>query len=146
MKNFKFTIHGNVYEVNLIDIEDNIAQIEVNGSVYNVEIHREVKETKTPRLVRKVVEPSQESDRAKTHKPIEKAKAGGIKAPLPGTILEIKTEVNKEVKVGDVLMIVEAMKMENNIKADRAGVVTSIPVKVGDSVLEGDVLVEIGNK
>ncbi len=144
MKKFKFTIRGNKYDVEIRNIEDNIAEIEVNGTPYEVEIHKEVKQSKTPKLVRKKSVPSLEADRAKTTKPgIALTKA--IKAPLPGTILEIKVKQGDIVKAGDDLLIMEAMKMENNIKADREGRIQSIKVNPGDSVLEGDVLVEIGD-
>jgi biotin carboxyl carrier protein len=143
MKKFKFTIQGNIYEVEILNIEDNIADIEVNGSPYQVEIHKEIKTPKTPKLVWKTVEPSPESDKTKTHKPSDKAAAAGIKAPLPGTILEINKNVGDEVKIGDTILIMEAMKMENNINADKNGKIKSLKVKVGDSVLEGNVLVEV---
>ena len=87
MKKFKFTIRGNKYDVEIHNIEDNVAEIEVNGSTYEVELEEEQKTSKTPKLVRKPVVPSSETDRAKTSKPTEKKGAGNIKAPLPGTIL-----------------------------------------------------------
>lgn len=145
MKKFKFTIRGNSYEVEVGNIEDKIAEVEVNGTKYEVEIHKEIITTKTPKLTRAVVHPSSESDKAKTSKPHERKGAGQIKAPLPGTILEVKVKEGDIVKSGDILLVMEAMKMENNIKADREGKITSIKVKSGDSVLEGDVLVEIGS-
>lgn len=143
MKKFKFTIRGNKYDVEIQNIEDNIAEIEVNGTKYEVEIHKEVKQTKTPKLVRSKIVPPTDSDKAKTTKP-GVALLKGIKAPLPGTILEIKVKPGDTVKTGDDLLIMEAMKMENSIKADRDGKIASIKVKPGDAVLEGDVLVEIG--
>lgn len=145
MKKFKFKIRGNTYDVNLVNIEDNIAEIEVNGAPYEVEIQSEVKTTKTPKLVRQPAVPSSESDRAKTSRPTERKGAGVIKAPLPGTILEVKTKVGDVVKTGDTLIIMEAMKMENSIKADKEGKVTAVKANPGDAVLEGDVLVEIGS-
>jgi len=146
MKKFKFTIRGNTYEVELQNIEDNIAEIEVNGSLYKVEIQREEKQqSKTPVLVRKPVEHIQNQSAKKTHKPAEKIKAGAIKAPLPGTILQIQKKVGDEVKSGDLLLVMEAMKMENNINADRSGIIATLHCNVGDAVLEGDVLIEIGN-
>ncbi|MGD8781250.1 MAG: biotin/lipoyl-binding protein [Ignavibacteria bacterium] len=144
MKKFKFTIRGNNYDVQILNIDDDIAEIEVNGSIYQVEIHRDVKPSKTPKLARPAVVPSSVSDKAKTAKPTDRKGTGVIKAPLPGTILEIKTKVGDIVKVGDTILIMEAMKMENNIKADKEGKITSISVNNGDSVLEGDTLVEIG--
>lgn len=146
MKKFKFTIHGNQYEVEILNFEDNIAEIDVNGSTYNVEVHREVKTSKTPKLVRSKSYPSMEADRAKTSKPADKKGVGTVKAPLPGVILELKVKVGDKVKSGDLLLIMEAMKMENNINSDKEGTVTKVNVNQGDSVLEGDVLIEIGSE
>lgn len=143
MKKFKFKIHGNDYQVEILQIEENIAEIDVNGSTYTVEIQQEAKASKTPKLVRPKVFPSTEANIAKTSKPSEKKGVGRIKAPLPGTILEIKVKVGDKVKLGDRLLVMEAMKMENNINADKEGIVSSVKFNVGDSVLEGDVLVEI---
>jgi biotin carboxyl carrier protein len=145
MKKFSFTIRGNKYEVELRNIEDNIAEVEVNGSLYEVEIHKEIKTPKTPKLVRPQVVHSHEVEKSSFPRPSQTKKTGGIAAPLPGSILEIKVKAGDNVKAGDILLIMEAMKMENNIKADRDGVVKAIKVIVGDSVLEGDLLVEIGS-
>lgn len=146
MKKFSFTIRGNKYDVELHNIEDNIAEVEVNGSKYEVEIHKEIKSSKTPKLVRARAVPSTDSTlQTQSPKPTPKPTGGGVRAPLPGTILEIKAKVGDDVKVGDTLLIMEAMKMENNIKADKAGKISVLKVNVGDSVLEGDLLVEIGS-
>ena len=145
MKKFNFTIRGNKYDVDILDIEDNIAEIEVNGTLYKVEIGKEVKTAKTPRLVRPKAFPSTESAKAKTSKPTEKKGVGTIKAPLPGSILEVKVNAGDEVKSGDTLLIMEAMKMENEIKSDRTGKVSAVKVQSGDAVLEGEILVEIGD-
>lgn len=144
MRKYKFSIHGNTYDVEVLSIEDNIAEIDVNGSIYKVEIHKEVKTSKTPKLIRRAVEPTGETDKAKTSKPSEKKGAANVKAPLPGTILSINKKVGDKVKVGDNLLVMEAMKMENNINAHKDGTITAIKINVGDSVLEGDMLVEIG--
>lgn len=140
MKNFKFTISGNKYEVHIKNLEDNIAEIEVNGTTYKVEVEHEVTKPKTPVLVRKPVEKPAGSEK------IQKTQTTGgaaIKAPLPGTILNIKTQVGSTVSKGDTLMIMEAMKMENSIQAERDGKIKSIKVKEGDNVLEGEVLIEL---
>ncbi len=145
MKQFKFTIRGNNYDVNILNFEDNIAEIEVNGSTYKVEVHKEVKQSKTPKLMRPKVVHSHEPKQSKTSRPEAKKGAGMINAPLPGTILEIKVKEGDTVKAGDKLLVMEAMKMENNINADRDGTIVSIKVNISDSVLEGDTLVEIGS-
>jgi biotin carboxyl carrier protein len=144
MKKFKFNIRGNNYNVEILSLEDNIAEVEVNGSTYQVEIEQAIKEAKTPKLVRPKIIHTGGSDRAKTSKPSDSKGVGFIKAPLPGTILELKVKVGDDVKVGDTLLIMEAMKMENEIKSDKAGKIASLKIGNGDSVLEGDVLVEIG--
>lgn len=145
MKKFKFTIRGNKYDVELHNIEDNIAEIEVNGSTYKVEVESQVKTSKTPKLVRPAVVPSSHADKAKTSKPTAAKGTGHINAPLPGTILSIHVKEGDTVNSGDKLLVMEAMKMENNINADKSGTITAIKVNVGDSVLEGDVLIEIGS-
>ena len=144
MKKFKFIIRGNDYNTEILSIEDNIAEVEVNGSTYQVEIEKTIQQVKTPKLMRPKIIHSGGHDAAKTSKPSAKKGVGFVKAPLPGTILELKVNAGDEVKVGDTLLIMEAMKMENNIKSDKAGKVKTIKVNNGDSVLEGDVLVEIG--
>ncbi len=138
MKKFKFTIRGNNYDVDLKNIEENIASIEVNGTMYEVEMDLETKVSKTPTLVRKVIPSEAEK--------IEKKEGGSptpVKAPLPGNILSIKIKKGDIIKKGDVLLIMEAMKMENNIMAEKNGVVEYIHVNPGDTVLEGDILLEV---
>ncbi|MBN8707213.1 MAG: biotin/lipoyl-binding protein [Bacteroidetes bacterium] len=146
MKNFKFAINGNNYEVEIQSIEGNLATIEVNGSAYKVEIDREVKSTKTPTLVRSLAVPSTDTEKStvRTAKPTDRKGTGGIKSPLPGTVLEMHVKVGDQVNVGTKLLVLEAMKMENTINSDKAGTVTSVKVDKGDSVLEGDLLIEIG--
>ena len=66
-----------------------------------------------------------------------------VAAPMPGTILDIKVKVGDEVSEGQVLLILEAMKMENDIPATAAGKVAAINVNKGDTVNSNDVLVVI---
>ena len=146
MKKYKFTINGNQYDVEIQNIEDNIVEVEVNGTKYQVEIEKKIQTTKTPKLVRAAATPSTETDKSiqKTAKPSEAKGVGTIKSPLPGVVLNILVKEGDVVKIGDKLLILEAMKMENNINSDKEGKITSIKVKPGDSVMEGDVLIEIG--
>ena len=141
MKKFKFKIRGNTYDVEIKEFEDNIAQIEVNGTMYEVEVEKkESARSKTPKLVRSQVE-TKRSD-SKIKKSVS-SRAAAIKAPLPGNIFKIMVREGDEVKKGDTIMIMEAMKMENNVLAEKDGKVSSIKVKEGDSVLQNDVLAEI---
>ena len=147
MKNFKFTIQGNKYDVKVLDVDDNIAEIEVNGTLYKVEVDRKISATKTPRLIRSVAVPSTETapSQMKTSAPTAPKGTGFIKSPLPGVILDVHVREGDKVSPGTKLITLEAMKMENNINADKAGTVKSLKVRKGDSVLEGDILIEIGD-
>jgi biotin carboxyl carrier protein len=139
MKNFKFTINGNEYVVDIKDLEDNIANIEVNGTPYNVEIERKVKQTKTPRLVRPVSKVPSKPEIDKK----EKGSSFPVLAPLPGNILEIFVKPGDIIKKGQKLLVMEAMKMENQVLSEKDGVIESIKVQLGQAVLQGDVLFEI---
>lgn len=137
MKKFNFTIKGNKYSTWIKEIDGNIANIEVNGTQYAVELEKEVKQSKTPTLVRKAV----------VRKPGEGAVpagpgVGAALAPLPGNIFKVLVKDGDAVKAGDNLLVMEAMKMENDIKAEKDGVVASVKVSEGDTVLQGAVLVE----
>ena len=146
MKNFKFTINGNVYEAEIIGIEENTAEVSVNGVTYSVEIDRKLQVAKTPKLVRTLAVPSTDSHPSvsKTSSPSAPKGTGNIKSPLPGVILEIYVREGDTVKIGQKLLMLEAMKMENNINADKEGRVVSIKASKGDSVMEGDILIVIG--
>lgn len=138
MKKFKFTIQGNQYDVEVGNFEENIAEIEVNGTSYEVKVHKEVKQSKTPTLIRSAI-PEQK-------KPIEKTEGGStvaIKAPLPGNILKIFVKSGDIVKKDQKLLLMEAMKMENVVLAEKEGVVEIVRIKEGESVLQGDTLIEI---
>lgn len=146
MRKFKFKIQGSAYDVEILSLEANIAEVDVNGTKYQVELDKQVKTTKTPILVRPKVEPSTESDKAtaKTAAPGAPKGSGNVKSPLPGTIITIHVKEGDNVRIGDKLITLEAMKMENNINSDKEGKITSIKVKQGDSVMEGDLLIQIG--
>lgn len=145
MKEYKYKINGNLYTVTVGDIEENIAHVEVNGTPYNVEMEKTPKVATKP-VVRPVSNPTAPAQAPVT--PIAKPATpssgkSGVKSPLPGVILEIKVKVGDVVKRGQTIIILEAMKMENNINADKDGTITAINVNKGDSVLEGNDLVII---
>ena len=147
MKNFKFTINGNEYDAEIIGIEENTAEVSVNGVTYSVEIDRKLQAIKTPKLIRTLAVPSTDSHPSvsKTAHPSAPKGTGNIKSPLPGVILEIYVREGDTVKIGQKMLMLEAMKMENNINADKEGRVASIKVGKGDSVMEGDILIVIGD-
>jgi biotin carboxyl carrier protein len=138
MKKFDFTIRGNKYNVEIKSFEENIADIEVNGTSYKVEVHKEVKTTKTPQLVRPEI---QKEGSGKIKKKLSSTYV--VKAPLPGNIFKVLVKVGDEIKKGDNMLIMEAMKMENNILSEKDGTIKSIKIAEGDAVLQGDSLIEI---
>jgi len=146
MRKYKLKINQTNYDVDILNIEDNIAQVNVNGKPYTVELDKNIQTSKTPKLVRSVAAPSTDvvAATSKTAAPNAPKGIGVIKSPLPGTILSINVKVGDSVKVGEHLLTLEAMKMENSINSDKEGIIKSIKVNPRDSVLEGDILIEIG--
>ncbi|OYT58568.1 acetyl-CoA carboxylase biotin carboxyl carrier protein subunit [Euryarchaeota archaeon ex4484_178] len=88
--------------------------------------------------------PAVPAPETKKEVPVVEAGEGAVTAPMPGKILDIKVKVGDSVKSGDVLVILEAMKMENEIVAPKDGTVKDVQVNVGDNVDRGAVLVVIG--
>ena len=144
MKNYKLKINNRDHQVDVLGIEDSSATVRVNGVVYEVEVDRQIKSTKTPKLTRSAGVPSTdvETTTAKTSKP-DAGKSRNIKSPLPGKILDIFVGIGDKVKVGQTVLCLEAMKMENNINADKEGFVKFIGVQKNDTVLEGDLVIEL---
>jgi biotin carboxyl carrier protein len=132
MNSLKYTINGNVYKVIINRIEDTVAEVEVNGTSYKVEMNKPVK-----KQIVTVNRPAQTSvapiPRPQTLSP----KVSALQSPLPGVILDIFCKVGDNVKKGQKIMILEAMKMENVINAEKDGIVKDIKINKGDSVLEG---------
>jgi len=145
MKNFKITVNNNTYDINVLTFENTKVKVEVNGKPYEVGIEKPEAAGKTPTLVREKASTGGDSTKstALTSSPTERKGAGVMKAPLPGTIIKVFVKVGDEVKVGTNLLTWEAMKMENNVLAEKAGTIRSVHVKPGDTVLQNDVLVEI---
>lgn len=142
MKEYKYKINGNLYKVTIGDIEDNIAHVEVNGTPYKVEMEKAPKAAPVARPVVRPAAPA--ASAAPVVKPAaHSAGKSGVKSPLPGVILDVKVSVGDTVKKGQTIIILEAMKMENNINADKDGKITAINVSKGESVLEGTDLVII---
>jgi glutaconyl-CoA/methylmalonyl-CoA decarboxylase subunit gamma len=137
MKKFKFKIRGNRYEAVINGFENNVVDIDINGTNYLVELEKEILKPKTPKLVRAKVQTAKEDA-------FVKGKVGKfVKAPLPGTVFKLKCKTGDSVSAGDTLLIMEAMKMENNIQSEINGKVKTIMVAEGDSVLQGDILLEL---
>lgn len=138
MKSFKYTINGNVYKVVINRIEDTIADVEVNGTPYKVEMNKPTK-----KQVVTIKRPAQAAVAPIARPQQASSGAGALRSPLPGVILDIQCKVGDSVKKGQKVIVLEAMKMENAINADRDGVIKEIKVNKGDSVLEGADLIII---
>lgn len=139
MKEYKYTINGDKYEVAINEVADTTAKVTVNGTEYTVEWEKP-EEKKPTVVVKPVVKPAA---------PVAAAPAAAaapvnghpIKTPLPGVIIDVKVNVGDTVAKGQTVVLLEAMKMENNINSDRDGKVASISVAKGDTVADGAVLV-----
>ena len=156
---YQYTVKGVDYEVEIQDIEGNIANVTVNGIPFEVEMKQPVKAGKQKvKLGGTANEGASSSSSApqsaKASADLQSAASSGqtvnagdagkpVVAPLPGTINEIKVKVGDKVNAGDTVVILEAMKMQNNIEAETSGTITSINVNKGDAVMEGDTLVTI---
>ena len=152
MTQFKFDINGSKYEVEIKSIDGSIAEVDVNGNLYQVNIEGDgqisatvarpaAKPTATPAAA---TTPAAKPAATPTAAPAEAVGKGSktIKAPLPGSVLKVLVEPGTAFKEGDVLMVMESMKMENNITAECSGTITKVVAPVGTSVLQDDVLFE----
>lgn len=147
MNKYQYKVQGVDYDVEIVNVEGNIAQVNVNGISFEVELKQPINPATMPH--KPVVTPPQPAATApvsQPEKPAAKVPTGGTKvtAPLPGTITEVKVKVGDTVKDGDTVIVLEAMKMQNNIEAECNGTVTAVLVNKGDTVMEGDALITIG--
>ncbi len=151
MKKYQYKVQGVDFDVEIQEVEGNIAKVNVNGIPFEVELQQPINAAKHPTIVKpKVAAPAAVSaaPAAPTASPAPAAGAAGagsaVKSPLPGTITSVNVKVGDTVAVGDTLVVLEAMKMQNNIESEYAGTVTAVNVAPGDVVMEGGVLLSIG--
>ena len=147
MKEYRYTIDGNKYEVAINEVNDTTAKVTVNGAEYTVEWEKPVEEKPVVKVQPVAAKPAA-APAAPTPTPAAAPAAApvsgnAIKTPLPGVIIDVKVAVGDVVKKGQTVVVLEAMKMENNINADRDGKVTAIQVAKGDTVADGAVLIVI---
>ena len=152
MNKYQYKVQGVDYDVEIEEVEGNVAKVNVNGIRFDVELKQPINPTSSLKKVRveapkPVARPAipTAAPAAAPAAPAAPVGAGSpIKAPLPGTIIELKVKVGDTVKQGDCVLVLEAMKMQNNIESEYEGTVTSITVKQGETVMEGTVLLTIG--
>lgn len=144
MKEYIININGNEYKVVVNSVMGNKADVIVDGVSYQAEFN----ESFEPLVQASVVGVSKLRPTADA--PVQKSAAvqtgAGtyVKAPLPGVIISVNVKLGDVVKVGQVVAVLEAMKMENDILAEVSGIVSGIHVSAGDSVLEATHLITIG--
>ena len=143
MKEYKYTINGNKYDVEIVDIVENIATVTVNGENYSVEMEKEPEPEKKKVVIKSGAQAQPEAAASEGASAANVNTNNALKAPLPGVIREINVTVGDEVAVGDTVVVLEAMKMANNLEAEKAGKVTAVLVQVGESVMEDTPLVVI---
>ena len=135
-----YKINGNEYQVSVNSLVENHAEVQVNGVTYQVEIsQKSTCDDTTPKTVTSTVNTSERPTLAKS-----KSDKKSVTAPLPGVIVALKVQVGEQVKAGQTIAVLEAMKMENDIQSECDGVVLSVDVNPGDSVLEGATIVTVG--
>ena len=160
MKTYKYKVQGVDYEVEITEVEGKIAKVNVNGIPFEVEMQKPINAAKHPALaatkrsasVAPVETPVAAAPAATAApapakpaaQPAAAASGNALRAPLPGTITTINVKIGDTVTAGQVVIVLEAMKMQNNIEAEQAGTVTAINVAPGDAVMEGSVLLTIG--
>ena len=142
MKTYKYTINGKAYEIAINEVGDTTANVTVNGEAYNVEWEKPKEEKPVVKVQPVAAKPA--AAPAPAAAPSASVDGHAIKTPLPGVIIDVKVNVGDEVKKGSTVVVLEAMKMENNINADRDGKVVAIQVAKGDTVADGAVLVVLG--
>ena len=150
MNKYQYKVQGVDYDVEIEEVEGNLAKVSVNGIPFEVELKRPINPVHAIKKPKVAAPKPAAPAPAPAAAPVAAAPAAApgsgnpVKAPLPGTISSISVKVGDQVNVGDTVLVLEAMKMQNNIEAENAGTVTSIVVNPGDSVMEGAVLLTIG--
>ncbi len=150
MNKYQYKVQGVDYDVEIEEVEGNLAKVSVNGIQFEVELKRPINPVHAIKKPKVAAPKPAAPAPAPAAAPVAAAPAAApgsgnpVKAPLPGTISSISVKVGDQVNVGDTVLVLEAMKMQNNIEAEYAGTVTSIVVNPGDSVMEGAVLLTIG--
>ena len=153
MKQYKYKINGAEFDVTIDSIVGDVAKVEVNGIPFEVEMQGSslVEEDLPTQVATDAAPAAAAAPAAKAEAPAaapaasKSAGAGTpVKAPLPGVVTKVLATVGQKVKKGETVLVLEAMKMENNITAEADGSVTGICVAAGDSVMEGTTLLTIG--
>ena len=143
MKKFKFTIAGQPYDTTVNEIEPNVCEVTVNGTMFHVEIEKQETLKKKPVVAPRPAATGVATPAAKPAAAPASAGTTVVKSPLPGSIVKVMVQAGQEIKKGDTLLTMESMKMENVIASEVTGKVKSVLVQPGQNVMQDDKLVEI---
>ncbi|MEI6346876.1 MAG: biotin/lipoyl-containing protein [Bacteroidota bacterium] len=150
MKKYIFNVDNQDFNVEILSIENGYAQVSVNEEVINIQIKQgdttPVSVVKTePNVIK--ASPTKAEAPIVENKPVSKSNGkvfSTLKSPLPGILIGLNIKVGDRVKINQEILVLEAMKMENNITSECDGVVLAINAHIGEAVLQGDVIVEFG--
>ena len=148
MREYKLALKGNNYTVSIVSVTGDEVVAEVNGETHVVTIEQ-IKTLGVKGGLTALPSPTPSASPSST--PVTSpansagvAKAGVIVSPIPGHILEVCVALGDKVLAGQKLLVLEAMKLENAITCENAGVVKKIMVSAGDAVTHGQQMIEIG--
>ncbi len=133
MSKYKITLNGKAYEIEVEKMSDAQAASAAQAPAPAASA------AKTPAAPSAVASSAPASASA----PVSGTGAGSVNAPMPGTILKVNKAVGDKVEAGEAVVVLEAMKMENDITSNKAGVLKSIAVNKGDTVAAGQFLFEV---
>lgn len=139
---FMAQVNGETVHVLLPDLDvpvDEMEWIVIDGRPYEIVADRDLRWLRAYKGLHRVEVRDREAAVARP-----RSGDGRLKAPIPGLITRVLVELGQTVDVGEPVLVLEAMKMENEIRASRAGVVTALHVAPGQSVMRNEVLAEIG--
>ena len=138
MNKYQYKVQGVDYNVEIEEVSGNLAKVNVNGIPFEVELQQPINAAQA------ITRPKVSAPKSAPAAAPVAGNGTSVKSPLPGTITAVNVKVGDKVNNGDTVVVLEAMKMQNNIEAETTGTITSVAVSAGDSVMEGSVLVTIG--
>ncbi len=144
MKTYRFKIFGHDYETKVIRRDDDAIVVSVNGVQYKAHLEQS-KRQKMIKPTEKIIRPQigHTEGTKVTAKPTEAKGPGAVKSPMPGVLVKFTVKPGDKVKTGQTVLVLEAMKMQNNIQSNVDGTVEKLSVNEGDSVMEGQELMAI---
>ena len=145
MKSYDFKVNGQSFTARIIEYTDTKVIVDLNGDNYEVEMTSETSAAPIAALAPQRPAPTPRNKVKKPQSPPMTGTSGpgAVTAPIPGVVKQIMVSVGDQVKNDTVVLLLEAMKMENQITAGVDGTITQIAVDLGDSVDDGQLLVQI---